>query len=160
MNQPPNSLNLSICSYVESDRDALIALWVASWQETMPAIDFNARRAWFTAHLKSLEAAGFETVCVFDPAHTLLGFVTLNPETHELDQLAVTPPAWGSGVAARLLDAARCLSPDALVLDVNFDNPRAIRFYEREGFSRIGEGINAVSGLKTLRMRWSPSREI
>ncbi len=156
----PKVLDLSCRLYVEGDRETLIALWVASWQETMPAIDFDARRAWFAAHLENLEAAGFKTICAFDPANILLGFVTLNADTHELDQLAVTPSAWGSGAAARLLNKARYMSPDALVLDVNFDNPRAIRFYEREGFACIGEGINATSGLKTLRMLWKPRREV
>jgi putative acetyltransferase len=160
LNQQPKVLDLSCRLYVEGNREALIALWVASWQETMPAIDFDARRDWFAAHLKKLEGAGFETICAFDPANILLGFVTLNSQTHELDQLAVTPSAWGSGVAPRLITEARRLSPHALVLDVNVHNPRAVRFYEREGFSCVGEGINAISGLKTLRMRWQPGREV
>jgi putative acetyltransferase len=159
MNRGPKTLDLSLRPYIEADRDSLIALWVASWQKTMPAIDFDARRTWFDGHLNRLEAAGFETICAFDPAKILLGFVTLHSRTHDLDQLAVKPSAWGSGVAARLLNEARRLSPDTLLLDVNQDNPRAIRFYKREGFSCIAEGINITSGLKTLRMRWDMHRE-
>lgn len=122
----------------------------------MPQIDFEARRAWLRDHLSGLEASGFQTICAFDTQGIMLGFVTVCPKTHDLAQLAVTPDAWGSGLASQLLAEARRLSPQALVLDVNVDNPRAIRFYQREGFVRTGEGVNALSGLKTLRMEWRP----
>jgi len=134
----------------------LIALWVLSWQEAMPEIDFEARRGWFQDHLRGLESSGFETVCL-DRAGALIGFVILNPSTHEIDQLAVDPSAWGTGAAIRLLAESRALSPEMLLLDVNCDNLRAVRFYEREGFIRIGQGTNALSGLKTQRMRWTAS---
>jgi putative acetyltransferase len=85
----------------------------------------------------------------------LLGFVTFDPATAYLDQLAVAPEAKGSGAASLLLNEARRLSPDGLTLDVNQDNPRALRFYEREGFEKIGEGTNPRSGLKTWRLHCS-----
>ncbi len=148
---------MAVCRLrAESDLSALIDLWVASWQKAMPRIDFEARRSWFPGHLAALEAGGVQTICVFDAQGAMLGFVTINPKTHHLDQFAVEPHAWGSGVAQCLLDEARSLSPQELTLDVNADNPRAIRFYEREGFKRAGEGINALSGLRTLRMQWKP----
>ena len=74
-----------------------------------------------------------------------------------LDQLAVAPEAKGSGAASLLLTEARRLSPGSLTLDVNQDNSRALRFYEREGFERIAEGINPHSGLRTWRLRFSKS---
>jgi putative acetyltransferase len=39
-------------------------------------------------------------------------------------------------------------------VDVNQDNPRAVRFYEREGFRRLHEGVNPNSGLRTWRLEW------
>ncbi len=123
----------------------------------MPRIDFEARRDWFRDHLARLEAAGFKTICASNQTHEVLGFVTLNPLTTMLDQLAVAPEAWGSGIAGQLLAEARGMSPSGLILDVNCDNARAIRFYEREKFERICEGINAISGLRTWRMRWLPA---
>jgi putative acetyltransferase len=45
-------------------------------------------------------------------------------------------------------------SPAVIELDVNETNPRARRFYEREGFSIVGRGLNPQSGLSTLKMRW------
>ena len=53
-----------------------------------------------------------------------------------------------------LLDAAKRRAPGHLMLEVNQDNARALKFYERQGFVREGEGVNPRSGLKTWRYRW------
>ncbi len=82
------------------------------------------------------------------------GFVAIDPKDGYLDQLCVAPAERGSGLAAALLDEAKRLSPGVVELEVNEANARAIRFYEREGFSISGSGENASSGLPTLRMRW------
>src|SRR3974390_1466755 len=65
----------------------------------------------------------------------LVGFVTVDPKTMYLDQIVVAPELWGSGVALRLLDEAKRISPRGLDLLVNKDNFRAIRFYEKHGFN-------------------------
>ncbi|ACK52142.1 GCN5-related N-acetyltransferase [Methylocella silvestris BL2] len=135
------------------DFDALAALWIESWTEAMPAIDFSARRDWLRAHLDALEAAGGETICAFDRDGRALGFVTIDPRTGYLDQIAVAAQAKGSGVAGVLLDAARRASAAPLSLEVNQDNPRALSFYRREGFVTAAEGVNPMSGLKTWRLQ-------
>ena len=71
-----------------------------------------------------------------------------------LHQLGVARAANGSGAAAALVDAAKARASGGLALEVNQDNPRAVRFYLREGFRRTGEGRNAGSGLATWHMRW------
>ena len=50
----------------QADLANLAELWVTSWQETMPAIDFLARSPWFLDHLRKLEAAGAITLCAFE----------------------------------------------------------------------------------------------
>lgn len=136
----------------------LADLWVASWQEAMPFIDFAARRGWLCRHVPALEAQGGITICALDALHPasrpLLGFMLLDVAAGYIDQLAVAPCAKGKGVASRLLAEARRLSPEGLRLDVNIDNPRAVRFYERENFVTVGEGLAAQSGLKTWNMVW------
>ena len=77
----------------------------------------------------------------------------------KLTGIVVAPEHWGSGVAKVLLDAARQLSPSGLDLDVNTDNARAIRFYEKCGFSRSGAGVNPISGKPVHRMSWRPPME-
>jgi len=150
------SQTAGLCLRVRTDADcaSLAGLWVASWRETMPDIDFEARRPWFLDHLRALEAAGAITLCAFDGLNRLLGFVTFDPARAFLDQLAVAPEAKGTGAAKLLLNEARRRSPNGLVLDVNQDNARALAFYEREGFAKAAEGVNPRSGLKTQRLRW------
>ncbi len=123
----------------------------------MPCIDFAARRPWFLARLRNLEASGAITVCAVNVQDSIIGFVTVDPSTAYLDQLAVAPSVKGTGTALLLLNEARRLSPQGVILDVNQDNARALAFYEREGFERIAEGINPLSGLKTWRLRWPVS---
>ncbi|MGH6851322.1 MAG: GNAT family N-acetyltransferase [Methylocella sp.] len=141
----------------DADCARLAGVWAASWREAMPDTDFEARRPWFLDHLRALEAAGAITICAFDGANRLLGFVTFDPATAYLDQLAVAPEAKGSGAAHLLVAEARRRSPNGLVLDVNQDNARALAFYGREGFAKIAEGVNPRSGLKTWRLRWPGS---
>jgi putative acetyltransferase len=153
---PSRPLNPTLVLKPRADRDmdALADLWVASWQETMPNIDFSARRDWLVTHISKLEAEGAITICAVDPPNRIVGFATLNAATGWLDQLAVAPAAKGAGAAERLIEEARRLSPRRLALDVNVDNPRAVRFYGKAGFVTIGEGVNPLSGLKTLRLLW------
>ena len=66
----------------------------------------------------------------------------------------MAPAEGGSGLARALIDEAKRRSPIVIELDVNEMNPRALRFYEREGFSVMGQGMNPQSGLPTLKMRW------
>jgi putative acetyltransferase len=151
LNGEPPSFRLRQRS--DGDMDALADLWAASWREELPDIDFSARLDWFRIHLPALEAAGAITVCGFDGQGRLAGFVTVDPGSGYMDQLAVASHAKGSGAAAALLTEARRISPNPLFLDVNQDNPRALRFYAREGFEAIEAGVNRRSGLKTWRMR-------
>jgi putative acetyltransferase len=152
--QPSQAASVRLRVRAEADCASLAGLWVESWREAMPDIDFNARRGWLLDHLRALEAAGAITICAFDGADRLLGFVTFDPVTAYLDQLAVAPEAKGTGAAKLLLDEARRLSPKGLALDVNQDNARAVAFYERQGFAKIAEGVSPRSGLKTWRLHW------
>jgi putative acetyltransferase len=128
-------------------------LWVASWARTMADIDFEARRSWFVDHVAELRARGAAVVCAFTVSDgRMAGFITLD-NSGLIDQLAVATVAWGRGAATVLLDDAKRRSTH-LHLEVNQENPRAVRFYEREGFRRAGEGVNAASGRATWRYAW------
>jgi putative acetyltransferase len=129
--------------------------WVAAWTLTLPEIDFEQRRPWLACHLESLVAEGTEIRVASIDDGALAGFVTVDPANGHLDQICVAPDWWGCGVAEALLAAAREISPDRLMLDVNADNPRAIAFYIREGFTEAGKDINSTSGLPILRMVWT-----
>ncbi len=131
------------------DVPVLTDLWIDSWREAMPRIDFAGRRPFIERFLA-------------DPAHTVLvaagadgtpfGFAGLAGGI--LHQLAVAPRAKGGGAARLLVAAAKVRHPESLALEVNRDNPRAVRFYLGQGFAVTTEGRNPTSGLPTLLMRW------
>lgn len=135
------------------ERPALVDLWVGAWRITFPQIDFDARRPWFESHLDALQEKGAAIVAAFD-AGAMVGFLTLALENGRghIDQLCVAPTAFGSGAAQALLAHAIDKAPHGLRLDVNADNLRAVRFYEKSGFVKTGEGRNPMSGLKTVSL--------
>ncbi len=144
---------MTLAPFRTEDLRALVDLWVEAWTPVLPQIDFAARRSWFEDYFATLRSAGAKVICAHD-ADGLVGFVTVDPAQQYIDQIAVARRMQGSRVATDLLQAARGLSPQRLVLDVNVDNPRAIRFYQREGFCQVGEGVSARSGLKTVKLEW------
>jgi putative acetyltransferase len=136
------------------DRSDLIELWLASWAATYPGIDFETRREWFDEHLSLLQTQGCTILTARSALGILAGFLILNRVSGWLDQIAISPDAFGAGVARELMAQAKRLSPGFLQLDVNADNSRALAFYEREGFRRTGEGTNPNSGARTLSLEW------
>jgi len=136
-----------------ADRPAMADLWVASWVRTLPEIDFEARRPWLAAHLDTLAAEG-ALIRAAEREGIVAGFVAIHPATGYLDQIAVAPAFWGQGAAEALMAEAKRLSPALVALDVNQENPRAVRFYEKMGLAITGEGENPDSGRRTFRMEW------
>lgn len=137
----------------------LVDLWISAWSKTMPEIDFEGRRVWFCDHFSALRDEGALVWCTFDTRNgTMAGFITLSPENGFIDQLAVAPLYWGTGAARVLLEMAkRHVGSQGLLrltLEVNQSNARAIGFYEREGFQRVGAGVNSNSGRATWRCEW------
>ena len=138
--------------YRSDDEDALIELWLTTWREAYPSIDFAARVPWWRERWRN-ELMPNAEVIVAELAGTPVGFVTIDRQGY-LDQLVVAPDHWGSKLAGALLDEAKRLSPDSVTLLVNDDNARAIRFYERNGFVHGGRDVNPTSGRPVLKMIW------
>jgi putative acetyltransferase len=147
--------------YDARDEDAAIALWLRTWQAAYPLIDFNARLDWWRARWRNELVPNAEIVVAEaedakGAKGTMIGFVTIDARTLYLDQIVVAPERWGSSVGAALIAEAKRISPRGLDLDVNTDNARAIRFYEKQGFSISGAGVNPISGRPVHRMSWRP----
>ena len=146
------SASFKLRPYRTDDEDAAIALWLETWQQAYPSIDFAARVNWWRERWRG-ELVPNAAIMVAEQAGTLAGFVTIDPSGY-LDQLVVAPDHWGSELGDALLNEAKRLSPDRITLLVNTDNIRAIRFYERNGFAHAGEDVNPTSGRPVLRMEW------
>ncbi len=146
------SASFQLRPYRTDDEDAAIALWLETWQQAYPSIDFAARVNWWRERWRG-ELVPNAAIMVAEQAGTLAGFVTIDPSGY-LDQLVVAPDHWGSELGDALLNEAKRLSPDRITLLVNTGNIRAIRFYERNGFAHAGEDVNPTSGRPVLRMEW------
>jgi len=147
------SLPFTLRPYRASDEDAAIALWLATWQQAYPSIDFAARLPWWRERWRG-ELVPNAAVIVAEQQDRLQGFVTIDQQGY-LDQLVVAPDHWGSELATMLVNEAKRLSPASITLLVNTDNTRAIRFYERNGFVHKGEDVNPVSGHPVKKMEWT-----
>jgi putative acetyltransferase len=144
---------LRLRPYAPADEDAAIALWHRTWAQHYPHIDFDARLDWWRERWRH-ELVPNAHIVLAEEDGQLIGFVTVDPQTLYLDQIIVAPERWGGGIARTLLDEAKRLSPNGLVLRVNTDNGRAIRFYKKNGFVYDGEEKNALSGNPVYRMKW------
>jgi ribosomal protein S18 acetylase RimI-like enzyme len=132
-----------------SDAAAIAAVHTQSWQaayehvfgaERLASIDHTRRQALAT---RAIASGG---VAVAEKEGSVVGFVSVGPSTDvegegELFAIYVLPEAWGSGAGSRLMAAAKELlraSYAQATLYVLADNPRARRFYEREGWALDG----------------------
>ena len=114
----------------------LADLWVGAWQAVVPQIDFAARRSWLIRCVADIEAQGGTTVCAYDSDEDVAGFFLLDLNRAYLEQIAIAPPLFGSGLARLLISEAQRLCPEGLTLDVNADNLRALRFTRKSGSQR------------------------
>ena len=130
-------------------------MWLRTWQATYPQIDFARRVDWWRERWRQELVPNAEIV-IADGESGMTGFVTVDPRTLYLDQIVVAPELWGSDVGKGLIAEAKRLSPAGLDLDVNTDNARAVRFYEKQLFLISGAGVNPISGRPVHRMSWRP----
>ena len=101
-------------------------------------------------------ADGRELGTVAEADGKMVGFVTVDPRSFDLDQIVVAPEVQGMGVAAALMTEAKRISPGGLDFYVNTDNLRAIQFYQKHGFVISGEALNWRSGAPVHKMSWRP----
>ncbi|HEY8267133.1 MAG TPA: GNAT family N-acetyltransferase [Xanthobacteraceae bacterium] len=141
--------------YRDEDCEAAVALWLRAWDAALPEIDFSARLEWWRERWIK-ELVPNNTIRVAELEGRIAGFVVIDLGSGYLDQIAVAPEDWGTSTARMLMDEAKRISPARISLNVNQENARAIRFYERAGFERTGEGVNPLSGRPTWRYAWKP----
>jgi diamine N-acetyltransferase len=142
-----------------SDAGALAALARRTFSETFAAANDPADLAAFLdatygtdIQLAELRDAALSYL-VAERDGALVGYALLrrnavlpcisDPTAVELQRLYVSSDCHGTGLAQRLMtaciDTARTAGATTLFLGVWEHNPRAIRFYEKQGFTTVGE---------------------
>jgi putative acetyltransferase len=151
--QPPA---LRIADMTLDNWRVVVDLWVEAWAKTMPQIDFEDRRDWLISQRAAYARDGTRVRVALDRiSDTVRGAISLRPRDGYIDQLVVGSESWGRGVGQALIADAKRLSPRMLYLHVNQANMRAVSFYEKVGFRRISESVNADSKLPTWRYEWA-----
>ena len=133
------------------DAEALAHVHVRTWQaayehvfgaERLSGIDVERRREIWNRALADERIA----VWVAEDQGRTVGFVSIGDSRDsdadgELFAIYVLPQAWGTGAAASLMREALAALREryrTAILWVLEDNPRARRFYEREGWTLDG----------------------
>lgn len=90
-------------------------------------------------------------VYVYEDARNIQGFVGLNGE--QIEGIFVSGEMRSQGIGRLLLDFIKTKKTE-LRLNVYRKNTRAIRFYQREGFEILNEGLDEAVGEKDCAMLW------
>ncbi|HJD08701.1 MAG TPA: GNAT family N-acetyltransferase [Candidatus Ligilactobacillus faecavium] len=81
----------------------------------------------------------------------IVGFIGLNQTI--IEGIFVKKGMRSRGIGKQLLDYVKKIKPE-LQLEVYKENPRAIKFYEREQFIKIAEKVDELTDAKYYEMRW------
>jgi ribosomal protein S18 acetylase RimI-like enzyme len=145
--------------------DVHVATWRGAYGHVFPAdvldsLNVDERERMWNQVISNEAMA----VYVADSADSgaVVGFVSVGPSRDEegegeLYAIYVHPDAWGSGAGKALMDAARewlAQHFSTAVLWVLEDNPRARRFYEREGWVVHGRRMDVVRGVDVPEVRY------
>jgi GNAT superfamily N-acetyltransferase len=135
-----------------------VGTWRAAYQdvlspEMLAELSVDERAAQWRTRIERDSAV----VWVAETRGRVVGFASVGPsrteeDAGELYAIYVLPDAWGSGAARELMASAKAWFASegyaTAMLWVLADNPRARRFYEREGWRAEGTRVEAVRGVE------------
>lgn len=128
-----------------ADLDAVARIWLDGWLSTGIVLASPPTYAVLRPRIAD-EIAGGWVVTVAEVDGHVAGFVAINPEAHQLEQIFVDPDCQSSGVGAALLAHAHAAMPAGFGLWTHIDNVRAAAFYRRSGMSLVAPGIHPRNG--------------
>ena len=132
----------------DADIDRVADIWLDA---SLKAHSFISPQYWkgnFETVKKMLPQA---EVYVYENDREIWGFIGLNGEY--IEGIFVSGEMQSRGIGKRLLDFVKTKKTE-LRLNVYQKNMRAIRFYQREGFKILREGMDEATGEKDYEMTW------
>jgi GNAT superfamily N-acetyltransferase len=149
------------------DARAIAEVQVATWRgtyahlfpaEVLDSLSVDEREQMW----RGLTASDSMGVFVAEGERGIVGFVNVGesrdlPGEGELYAIYVHPDDWGSGAGPALMRAARDWLErrfSRAVLWVFEDNPRARRFYEREGWVADDRRTEVIRGVEAVEVRY------
>ena len=133
---------MKIRSYAERDTARLVDIWLAAVRATHHFLTEDDIR-FFEPRLRDLHIPALEVYIAEGDDGQLLGFAGLDGAN--LEMLFIDPSHHGHGIGRQLVDHAVALK-GRLKVDVNEQNPGALGFYLKCGFTQVGRSELDGSG--------------
>ena len=123
-----------IRAYNYSDLELIVNLWWKTWHQTFPQIKHpQPYSSWKNRFQDDLAVRG--DIWVAEVEGYIAGFVVVVEEERELNQLFVDSDYQNQGVGKALLEQAKKISPQGLILTTLRSNTKACIFYENHYLS-------------------------
>ncbi|MEN5197333.1 N-acetyltransferase [Sphingobacterium faecium] len=133
----------------DADLDQLVEIWYEASQQ---AHNFIKKEYWETnktamrtQYLPSSE------IYLLDHEAEISGFIAL--VENEVAAIFVSPTHQGKGIGTLLLNHVKKMRDD-LQLKVYKNNRSSVAFYQKKGFAKVSELIDAETGETELMMKW------
>lgn len=133
---------MKIRAYTERDTTRLVEIWLAAVRATHHFLTEDDIQ-FFQPRLRDLHIPALEVYIAEGDDGQLLGFAGLDGAN--LEMLFIDPAHHGRGIGKELVDHAVALK-GRLKVDVNEQNPGALAFYLRCGFTQVGRSELDGSG--------------
>ena len=131
-----------------ADMDRVAGIWLDA---NLRAHCFISPQDWKSNFAPVKEMLPRAEVYVYENDREIWGFIGLNGEY--IEGIFVSGEMQSRGIGKRLLDFVKTKKTE-LRLNVYQKNMRAIRFYQREGFKILREGMDEATGEKDYEMTW------
>lgn len=132
----------------DADIDRVAGIWLDA---NLRAHCFISPQYWKSNFDPVKEMLPRAEVYVYENDREIWGFIGLNGEY--IEGIFVSGEMQSRGIGKRLLDFVKTKKTE-LRLNVYQKNMRAIRFYQREGFKILREGMDEATGEKDYEMTW------
>jgi putative acetyltransferase len=137
--------------FTSADEDAVIRIWLDASKQ---AHDFVEPGFWEQqeAEMRGIYLPRAE-VWVYDDdlSGEVVGFAALRD--HFVAALFVAPQRQGEGIGFQLVEKIKAKHRE-IELNVFQENKSSVAFYERQGFTAIGESIDPLTGHPEWKMRF------